>query len=134
MMDRKGRIFVLPDKSLPTMILKEGQSFLRYPVIMSTKYATLFGLDRGKHEPEIMHIWHAPPQKLDGGVGVFAVTYLQKVRGDFPSTCHTVSLDSIRALKCVPALRKRIKMLLKDGSVPTMPLSKFVPEGTPYSE
>jgi hypothetical protein len=133
-MDRKKRIFVLPDKSLPTMVLKEGHSFLRFPIIMSNKYCGLFGLDPGNHQVEIMHIWHAPPNPLDA-VGVFAVTYLQMVRGDFPSTCRTVRLDSIKSLNCIPPVRKRIKMLLKaDGQIPTMPLSKFVPEGTPYSE
>lgn len=134
LMDRKRRILVLPDKTLPTMVLKEGSSFLRFPIIMATKYATLFGLDRGNHDPEIMHIWHAPPNPLDA-VGIFAVSYLQKVRSDFPSTCHSISIDSLRLLKCLPALRKRIKMLLKgEVIVPTMPLSKFVPEGTPYTE
>lgn len=133
LLDRKRRVFVLPDKRLPTMVLKEGHSFLRFPTIMATKYCSLFGLDKGAHEPEIMHIWHAPPNPLDS-VGQFCVTYLQKVRGDFPSTCHAVSLDTIKSLKCTPAIRRRIKMLLQNDQVPTMPLNKFVPEGTPYAE
>lgn len=37
LVDRKKRVFVLPDKSLPTMTLKEGTSFLRFPTIMVNK-------------------------------------------------------------------------------------------------
>ncbi|MBN8134000.1 hypothetical protein J0J29_23400, partial [Vibrio vulnificus] len=80
---------------------------MRFPTIMTQKYCTLFGLDVGQHQPEIMHIWHAPPNPLDS-VGIFAVTYLQKVRSDFPSSSNYISLDTINSLKCVPAIRKRI--------------------------
>jgi 8-oxo-dGTP pyrophosphatase MutT (NUDIX family) len=77
-LDRKRRVFVLPDYSLPTMTLKEGASFLRFPVTMSQKYCMVLGMDPGNHPVEVMHMWHAPPNPLDS-VGLFAVTYLQRV-------------------------------------------------------
>jgi ADP-ribose pyrophosphatase YjhB (NUDIX family) len=98
LVDRKRRVFVLPDKSLPTMTLKEGTSFLRFPTIMVNKYCGLFGLDAGQHATEILHIWHAPPNPLDA-VGCFAVTYVQKVRSEFSASCNSVSLDTIKNLK-----------------------------------
>ena len=98
LVDRKRRVFVLPDKSLPTMTLKEGTSFLRFPTIMVNKYCGLFGLDVGQHPTEILHIWHAPPNPLDA-VGTFAVTYVQKVRSEFSASSNSVSLDTIKSLK-----------------------------------
>ncbi len=53
LVDRKKKVFVLPDKSLPTMVLKEGTSFLRFPTIMVNKYCGLFGLDTGNHPCEV---------------------------------------------------------------------------------
>ncbi len=103
LLDRKRRVFVLPDKSLPTMTLKEGTSFLRFPTIMVNKYCGLFGLDVGQHATEVLHIWHAPPNPLDG-VGCFAVTYIQKVRSDFSATCNFISIDTIKSLKASACL------------------------------
>lgn len=128
LLDRKRRVFVLPDKSLPTMTLKEGTSFLRFPTIMVNKYCGLFSLDPGQNPCEIMHIYHAPPNPLDG-VGVFVVTYLQRVRNEFSAQANVVSSSTIRSLKVLPPVRRRIKQLLTEDTVPTMPLDFICPEG-----
>ncbi len=77
-------------------------------------------------------MWHAPPNPLDA-VGMFAVTYVQKVRSEFSGSCNFVTLDNIKQLKAVPAIRNRIKLMLKaDNIVPTMPLNFICAEGEPW--
>jgi hypothetical protein len=78
---------------------------------------------------QVLHVWHAPPNPLDG-VGLFTVTYVQKVRSEFSGSCNFVSLDNIKQLKAVPAIRNRIRLMLKsDNIVPTMPLNFICAEG-----
>ena len=82
----------------------------------------------------IIHIWHAPPNPL-GGIGLFAVTYLQKIRGEFPSGVKKLDSGMMDSFKLSnESLKERLQVLMTKGKVPIMPPSLFVPEGHPYKE